>query len=49
MPKILVICDVFPPSFAPRMGYLVKYLEEFDWHAEIATPATMEIIVLGHY
>ena len=37
MPNILVICDVFPPSFAPRMGYLVKYLEEFDWHADIVT------------
>ncbi|MDR1623875.1 MAG: glycosyltransferase [Tannerellaceae bacterium] len=23
--KILILCDMFPPAFAPRMGYLCKY------------------------
>jgi len=31
MKKVLVICDIFPPAFAPRMGYLCKYLPEHDW------------------
>jgi glycosyltransferase involved in cell wall biosynthesis len=25
--KILIICDIFPPAFGPRMGYLCKYLK----------------------
>lgn len=25
--KILLVCDVFAPEFAPRMGYLCKYLK----------------------
>ena len=37
MSKILIICDVFPPSFAPRMGYLVKYLKRFGWQADVVT------------
>ena len=37
MPKLLIICDVYPPSFAPRMGYLVKYMEEYGWAADIVT------------
>jgi len=35
--KILIICDVYPPSFAPRMGYLVKYMKEWNWTADIVT------------
>ena len=31
MKKVLVICDIFPPAFAPRMGYLCKYLPEYGW------------------
>jgi len=37
VPKILIICDVYPPSFAPRMGYLVKYIKELGWATEIVT------------
>ncbi|MDR2120770.1 MAG: glycosyltransferase [Tannerella sp.] len=25
--KILIMCDLFPPAFGPRMGYLCKYLK----------------------
>ena len=35
--KILIICDVYPPSFAPRMGYLVKYMKDLGWTADIVT------------
>ena len=35
--KILIICDVYPPSFAPRMGYLVKYMKEWNFTADIVT------------
>ncbi len=28
MKKILIICDAFPPAFAPRMGYLCQNLEQ---------------------
>ena len=31
--KALIICDTFPPYFAPRMGYLCKYLKDCDWDA----------------
>jgi len=27
MPSILILCDLFPPAFGPRMGYLCKYLK----------------------
>ena len=37
MPKVLIICDVYPPSFAPRMGYLVKYMKALGWSADIVT------------
>ncbi|MDR0797069.1 MAG: hypothetical protein LBE79_13635 [Tannerella sp.] len=29
--KILILCDIFPPAFAPRMGYLCKYLPGLGW------------------
>lgn len=37
MKQLLILCDAFPPSFAPRMGYLCKYIEEFGWHATVMT------------
>lgn len=27
MKSILLLCDIFPPAFGPRMGYLCKYLK----------------------
>lgn len=33
--KILVVCDGFPPEFAPRMGYLCKYLSRMNCTAEV--------------
>lgn len=35
--KILIVCDVFPPEFAPRMGYLCKYLSRMDCVADVIT------------
>ncbi len=35
--KILIICDMFPPAFAPRMGYLCKYLNNYGWEATVVT------------
>ena len=29
--RVLIICDLFPPSFGPRMGYLCKYLKQLGW------------------
>ena len=37
MKKVLVICDIFPPAFAPRMGYLCKYLPEYGWEPVVVT------------
>lgn len=31
MKKVLIICDLFPPAFGPRMGYLCKYLKGYGW------------------
>lgn len=37
MRKILIICDMFPPAFAPRMGYLCKYLKRMGWEVTVVT------------
>ena len=37
MKNALVLCDAFPPAFAPRMGYLCKYLNEYGWTPTIVT------------
>jgi len=37
MKKILILCDIFPPAFAPRMGFLCKYLPENGWEPIIVT------------
>lgn len=54
--KVLLMCDLFPPAFGPRMGYLCYYLtEDFDvqvlteWHDEqhfdsIDPPVTKQYI-----
>lgn len=42
MNKVLIICDRFPPAFAPRMGYLVKYLPELGWDPSIITEDVSE-------
>ena len=35
--KILILCDFFPPAFAPRMGYLCKNLKASNWDPTIIT------------
>lgn len=35
--KILILCDMFPPAFGPRMGYLCKYLARSGWEAAVLT------------
>lgn len=35
MKQALLIVDHFPPSFAPRMGYLAKYLKTLGWTAQV--------------
>lgn len=35
MKKILIISDDFPPNWAPRIGYLVKYLKENGYLAYV--------------
>lgn len=37
MKKILILCDLFPPAFGPRMGYLCKYLAQSDWIPVVVT------------
>jgi hypothetical protein len=37
MKKVLILCDIFPPAFAPRMGYLCKYLPENGWEPVVVT------------
>lgn len=39
MKHLLMILDHFPPAFAPRMGYLCKYLNDMGWDAvALSTP-----------
>jgi hypothetical protein len=35
--KVFIICDLFPPAFAPRMGYLCKYLVKAGWEPVVLT------------
>lgn len=35
--RILLLCDLFPPDFAPRMGYLVHYLKTFGHNVTVVT------------
>ncbi len=35
--KILIVCDMFPPAFAPRMGYLCKYMQREGWQPVVVT------------
>ncbi|HBK28905.1 MAG TPA: hypothetical protein DDZ04_03555 [Parabacteroides sp.] len=37
MKKVLILCDLFPPAFGPRMGYLCKYLAQSDWRPVVVT------------
>ncbi|MDF9831026.1 glycosyltransferase [Parabacteroides sp. PF5-6] len=37
MKKVLILCDLFPPAFGPRMGYLCKYLRVFGWEPTVLT------------
>ena len=39
MKNALMILDHFPPSFAPRMGYLAKYMTEMGWDARVFSVA----------
>ncbi len=31
MKTLYIICDLYPPTFAPRVAYLTKYIQEFGW------------------
>lgn len=33
--KVLILCDMFPPAFGPRMGYLCKYLGRAGWEPTV--------------
>lgn len=37
MKSVLIICDVFPPVFAPRMGYLYENLQKLGWQPLVIT------------
>ncbi|MDR3250371.1 MAG: hypothetical protein LBT42_01720 [Tannerella sp.] len=35
--SVLILCDIFPPAFGPRMGYLCKYLKINGWRPVVLT------------
>lgn len=35
--KVLILCDMFPPAFGLRMGYLCKYLTPAGWEPTVIT------------
>ena len=39
MKRVLILCDLFPPAFGPRMGYLCKYLKQAGWQVEVIAEA----------
>jgi glycosyltransferase involved in cell wall biosynthesis len=40
--SVLILCDLFPPAFGPRMGYLCKYLGLNGWRPVVVTEYTGE-------
>ncbi len=40
--RILLLCDMFPPDFAPRMGYLVHYLKILGHSVTVVTESMEE-------
>ncbi len=39
MKTVYIICDIFPPAFAPRVAYLTKYIASFGWQARVFSEA----------
>lgn len=37
MPSLLIITDLFPPQFAPRIAYIVRFLVLEGWKIEVVT------------
>ena len=37
MKHVLILCDLFPPAFGPRMGYLCKYIQRYGWEPVVVT------------
>lgn len=37
MKHVLILCDLFPPAFGPRMGYLCKYIQRHGWEPVVVT------------
>lgn len=33
--KVLILADLFPPAFGPRMGYLCKYIQTYGWQPTV--------------
>lgn len=40
--KVLILADLFPPAFGPRMGYLCKYIQAFGWQPEVVAEEVPE-------
>ena len=38
----MILCDLFPPAFGPRMGYLCKYLQINGWNPVVITEDVAE-------
>ncbi|MDO4691453.1 MAG: glycosyltransferase [Porphyromonadaceae bacterium] len=37
MKRVLILCDLYPPAFAPRVAYLTQYLRSFGWQPIVFT------------
>jgi glycosyltransferase involved in cell wall biosynthesis len=38
--SFLLITNIYPPAFAPRMGYMLKYLQPKGWQVQVITRYT---------
>jgi len=47
MKKVLILCDLFPPAFGPRMGYLCKYIRSYGWEPTVITEAVEDEKAFG--
>lgn len=48
MRRVLIFADIFPPAFAPRVAYLVKYLPRFGWEPYVVTEKMPEASAQSH-
>lgn len=49
MKQLLILCDLYPPAFAPRVAYLTQYLRLYGWQPTVFTEEVEQHQVLADF